>query len=325
MAGQVDGVFRERISTFLQSQHDAAMRDPVRHAGVLDMLRRQYVTDPREHDLLPDQRRRHFEAGVGVVFDGRPVRGVERLYKRTLLVLPTLVCAAHCRWCLRGQYGIETMSAEEIELAARYCGEAPEASEVDEVLVSGGDPLMDIARLERVFDAFTRLAPRVKTFRLATRVPLQDPARVDDRLLTLLRAYPGTEIALHVNHASELFPEVRASIDRLAGTGVRMYNQTVLLRHLNDRVPVLEQLFDALRDLRIEMHYLFHCVPLFGMEHHRTSLDRSLDLVRRVTSGGRVSGRAKPLLTLLTDVGKVTPYGGTILERRGRRVLLPTA
>src|SRR4029079_14752193 len=146
----------------------------------------------------------------------------------------------HCRWCLRGQYAIETMTAEDIDLAARYCGEAPEAAGVDEVLVSGGDPFMDIARLEHVFEAFGRLAPRVKVLRLATRVPLQDPARVDERLLTLLRAHPGAEIALHVNHASELFPDVREAIARLTGTGVRLYNQAVLLRHLNDEIPVLE-------------------------------------------------------------------------------------
>ena len=55
------------------------------------------------------------------------MRGVERLYRRTLLLMPTLACAAHCRWCLRGQYPIATLSLEEIDLAARYCGEAPEA------------------------------------------------------------------------------------------------------------------------------------------------------------------------------------------------------
>ena len=324
MAGQVGGIFRERVSTFLQARHDEAALDSARHADVLNVLRLQYLTDGREQDRLPDQRRRHYEAGVGIVFDGRTLHGVERIYKRTLLVLPTLVCAAHCRWCVRGQYPIETMSAEDIELAARYCGEAAEASDVEEVLVSGGDPLMDIARLERVFDAFARLAPRVKVLRLATRVPLQDPARVNERVLALLRAHPRTEIALHVNHATELFPAVREAIDRLAATGVRIYNQTVLLRHLNDEVRVLEELFEALRDLQIEPHYLFHCVPLYGMAHHRTSLDRSLDLVRRVANGGRISGRAKPSLTLLTDVGKVTVYDGTILERRGQRVRLQT-
>jgi lysine 2,3-aminomutase len=325
MAGQVDGIFRERISTFLRARHDEAALDPSRHGDLLNVLRLQYFTDPREQDRLPDQRRRHYEAGVGVFFEGKALRGVERLYKRTLLVLPTLVCAAHCRWCVRGQYAIETMSAEDIELAARYCGEAAEAVDVEEVLVSGGDPFMDVARLERVFDAFTRLAPRVKVLRLATRVPLQDPARVDARLLDLLRAHPRAEIALHVNHASELFPEVREAIGRLAGIGVRMYNQTVLLRDLNDQVPVLEEVCNELRGLRIETHYLFHCVPLYGMAHHRTSLDRSLDLARQLVNGGRISGRAKPSLVLLTDVGKVTLYEGTILERRGHRVLLQTA
>lgn len=326
MAGQTGGIFREKLSAFLRTQYAEAARDPERNADVLNSLRLQYLVDEREQQILPHQRRRHFESGVDVRFDGRVVRGVERLYRRTLLLMPTLVCAAHCRWCLRGQYPIENMSLEEIDLAARYCGEAPETATVEEVLVSGGDPLMDLTRLERVFDAFERFAPRVKVLRLASRVPLQDPARVDDRLLNFLRQRHGrAEIGLHVNHASELFPAVRDALERIAGAGVRIYNQTVLLRHLNDEVPALEALLDALRGLRIEMHYLFHCIPLFGMSHHRTALDRSLDLIRRVTSGGRISGRAKPSLTLLTDVGKVTLYEATIVDRRDRQVLLQTA
>ena len=184
---------------------------------------------------------------------------------------------------------------------------------------------MDVARLERVFGAFERFAPRVKVVRLATRVPLQDPARIDARLLDLLHARRGrVEIGLHVNHAAELFPAVCDAIARIAETGARIYNQTVLLRHLNDEAPVLETLFEALRQHEIEMHYLFHCVPIYGMAHHRTSLDRALDLVRRVSSGGRISGRAKPSLTLLTDVGKVTLYEGTILTRRDGQVLVQT-
>jgi lysine 2,3-aminomutase len=325
MAGQTGGVFREKLSAFLRAQYATAAQDPVRGADVLRTLRLQYFVDEREQAVLRDQRRRHFESGVDLVFEGRALRGVERLYRRTLLLMPTLACAAHCRWCVRGQYPIATLSLEDIDLAARYCGEAPEADGVEEVLVSGGDALMDVARLERVFGAFERFAPRVKVVRLATRVPLQDPDRVDARLLDLLHARRGrVEIGLHVNHTAELVPAVCDAIARIAETGARIYNQTVLLRHLNDEAPVLETLFEALRQHEIEMHYLFHCVPIYGMAHHRTSLDRALDLVRRVSSGGRISGRAKPSLTLLTDVGKVTLYEGSILTRRDGQVLVQT-
>jgi lysine 2,3-aminomutase len=325
MAGQTSGVFREKLSAFLQAQYDAASADPIAQADLLRSLRLQYLVDPREGERRPDQRRRHFESGLTATFEGRPVRGVERLYRRTLLVMPTLACAAHCRWCVRGQYPVETLSLDDIDHVARYCGGARETADVDEVLVTGGDPLVDVARLTRVIAAFGRFAPRVRLLRLATRLPLQDPARVDDRLVALLEAHRGRiEVGLHVNHPVELGAEARAAIARLAGAGATLYNQSVLLRGLNDDAATLVALFDALRGLRVETHYLFHCVPLAGMAHHRTSIARSLDLVRELSSSGRISGRGKPSLTLLTDVGKVTLYDGAIVGRRADDVLVQT-
>ena len=73
--------------------------------------------------------------------------GVERLYKRTVLLEPTTVCAAHCRWCLRGQYPVKTLTDDQIELATEYFGSDELVNDVDEVLITGGDPLMSIKKL----------------------------------------------------------------------------------------------------------------------------------------------------------------------------------
>ncbi len=184
---------------------------------------------------------------------------------------------------------------------------------------------MDTGRLEQTLRAFARWAPRVRMIRIASRVPLHDPDRIDAELVSLLAEHSHrVELALHVNHRAELFPEVREVLERLGDAGIRAYNQTVLLRGVNDRIGALEDVCEALRAYRIETHYLFHCVPLRGMAHHRTTVDEGLRLARELNNSGRISGRAKPRFTLLTDVGKVTLVEGTILERRADQILLQT-
>ena len=77
---------------------------------------------------------RHYFSEVDINFDGKKVVGVERLYKKTILIEPTTVCAAHCRWCLRGQYPVKTIKADEITNAIKYIGTQ---NEVNEVLITG--------------------------------------------------------------------------------------------------------------------------------------------------------------------------------------------
>ncbi|ALG08378.1 radical SAM protein [Kibdelosporangium phytohabitans] len=316
MAGAKHGVFHEKTSPFLREK---MAESPV------DFLRRQYLVDPAESAVKDLEVDRHYHSEVETVFEGRALRGVEKLYRRLVLVEPTSVCAAHCRWCIRGQYDTFTLNEEELDRVARYCGTAPENQDVREVLVTGGDPLMLVDRLDFLLDAIERHAPNVRVVRIGTRVPLQDPRRVDDRMAHALRPRSTfrIEIATHVNHPGELFSEVREAYQRLQDAGAVIYDQTVLLRGVNDNLDTLVELVEELRELRIEMHYLFHCVPIRGMDHHRTSLAEGLRLARLLTSSGRTSGRAKPMFTAMTDIGKITLYEGTILDRDGDgRVLL---
>jgi lysine 2,3-aminomutase len=104
--------------------------------------------------------------------------------------------------------------------------------------------------------------------------------------------------------------------------GVRMYNHIVLLRGVNDTAQELIELVDACRNLWIETHYLFHGVPMKGMAHLRTTLDEGIALITAICNSGVVSGRAKPQFTMMTDIGKITPYAGVILKREGQKVLL---
>jgi lysine 2,3-aminomutase len=132
------------------------------------------------------------------------------------------------------------------------------------------------------------------------------------------------EIGTHVNHPIEFWPESVGAVKMLQDDGLRIYNQHPLLRGVNDALAVLTELYDLLRHHDIEAHYIFHCVPMRGMQHHRTTVDEGLQLVRRLVSSGGFSGRTKPQYFAMTDLGKVPFYEGTILERKDGRLLLQT-
>ena len=120
MAGARNNEFRELVSPFLRSKIAEMEERYGADDPKLQAITRLYLRDPLEDIIYPKERRRHYESEVNLQIDGQIVAGVERLYKRTVLIEPTTVCAAHCRWCLRGQYPIKTMTGDEIAVATKF-------------------------------------------------------------------------------------------------------------------------------------------------------------------------------------------------------------
>ncbi len=329
MAGLIRGDFKEIISPFLQSKMAEVERTSGREAPAYRALALQYVRDPRETALLTNQSSRHYEAEVAITVDRQPLRGVERLYRRTLLVEPTIRCAAHCRWCIRANYEGGDLSPAELTSVARYAGSPSQRVDITEVLVTGGDPLVAPKLLRLLVGELKTHAPNVTTLRIGTRMPFHAPTRVNDTFLDIIRdAAPiRVEIGLHANHPVEFWPESVEALSALRRAGATLYNQHPVLAGVNDDSPTLAELYEALRANHIEPHYMFHAVPMRGMEHHRTTVDEMLGLHRVLTTSGSVSGRTKPKPALLTDVGKVMLTEGSILERddHDHRILLRTA
>ena len=318
MAATLRGVFVEKISPFLHEKLASARATPGSER-IAEVIELQYLRDGREDAISSADVLRHYEATV----DELP--GAERIYRSTALIEPTTTCAAHCRWCLRAQYEPLQMSDAQMEAFARYCGAPERSHELTEILVTGGDPLLVPKKLDTLFTFMMEHAPNVHTYRIGTRVPLQAPERVDSTLLGVMQRFSDRiEVGVHTNHKLELFPEVVAALRRIHATGATIYNHTVLLRGLNDTAAELIDLCNVLRALSIETHYLFHCVPMLGMSHHRTSVSRGLQLARQLANSGSISGRSRPVFALLTAVGKVVPYESTIVARDANRLLLQT-
>ncbi|MGE5537983.1 MAG: radical SAM protein [Gemmatimonas sp.] len=318
MAGSKNDTFVELVSPFLREKIAEAETRFGAGSPQFSALTRQYLYDAREKNIRDNERRRHYESEVLVYFENRPVIGVERLYRRTVLIEPTTVCAAHCRWCLRGQYPVRTMREDDIVHATRYIGSEALRDDVDEVLITGGDPLMSQPLLALTLSELERNAPNVRTVRIGSRVIFQDPRRINPDLLAIFSRYPNFrfEIGVNVNHPVEFWPEATDAVHKLRDSGIRLYNQHPLLKGVNDDLSVLVDLYGLLRENYIEAHYIFHAIPLRGMSHHRTSLRRGARLVAQLSSCGEFSGRAKPKYAVLSDIGKIVIYDGVILAHR---------
>jgi lysine 2,3-aminomutase len=188
---------------------------------------------------------------------------------------------------------------------------------VQEVIVSGGDPLvMSTARITRLFERLARIE-HLTNVRLATRAPVTIPQRITPDLVAGLRAaHPSIWVMTHFNHPKELTPESTQAIARLVDAGLPVMNQTVLLRGINDSADTLEQLFRGLVRRRARPYYLLQMDPVRGSGHLRTPLQSGIEIMGALQ--GRLSGIALPKFIVDTPKGRgKVPVGPDTIVARG--------
>lgn len=250
-----------------------------------------------------------------------PVPGLIHTYPDKVLLLATLTCAVHCRYCTRGRLvggPPETGPALLSEPVFRYL-EAHR--EIRDVLVSGGDPLLlGETALDRLLGRLREI-PHVRTLRLGTKLPIVDPQRITHGMARILAAH-RVWLQLHVIHPAELSPEFTRACNRLADAGVPMVSQTVLLKGINDCSSVLADLFYGLLERRVKPYYLFQCDAVTGSAPFRTPLERGLQLIRELQ--GRICGLAMPHFAVDAPGGggKVELLPGMALRRHAGRVFV---
>jgi lysine 2,3-aminomutase len=245
-----------------------------------------------------------------------PVAGIVHRYPDRVLFKLVHVCAVYCRFCFRrevvGPGKATALSDDAYQAALDYIRGR---SEIWEVILTGGDPLMLSPR--RLAEIMTDLAAidHVRIVRIHTRVPFADPARLTPDLVAALRVEGAvTWIAVHANHPREFSGNARAAVARLADAGIPLVSQSVLLRGVNDDAATLEELMRTFVECRIKPYYLHHGDLAPGTAHLRTSLERGQQLMRGLR--GRVSGLCQPeyVLDIPGGHGKA-PAGPTYLSQ----------
>jgi lysine 2,3-aminomutase len=245
--------------------------------------------------------------------------GLIHTYPDKALILSTLTCAVHCRYCTRGRLvGSNSMPWKDSDEIFEMLSSR---TEIRDVLVSGGDPLMLSDADLKLLLSRLRGIEHIRTVRLGTKVPAVLPSRITPALVSLLAEY-RVWLQIHFIHPDELTDEVKAGCDLLSGAGVPMVSQTVLLSGINDDADILTELFYGLLELRVKPYYLFQCDPVVGSSSFRTPVQRGLDLMKELQ--GRVSGLALPNFCIDAPGGggKITLQPDTVLRRDGRDILL---
>jgi len=221
------------------------------------------------------------------------VPGLLQKYRGRALLLTTGACAVHCRYCFRREfpYGDHVSSAG---LASALATLAADPS-IDEVILSGGDPLsLSDARLREITDALARI-PHLRRLRVHTRQPIVLPSRVDAGLLAWLAGLPWPRVmVVHANHPAEIDVEVEASLERLRGAGVQLLNQSVLLRGVNDSIETLAALSVRLFEAGVLPYYLHLLDRVSGAAHFEVPQARALELAQGLAT--RLPGYLVPRL-----------------------------
>lgn len=209
-------------------------------------------------------------------------------YRNRVLLLSSGRCLGYCRYCFRRGY---TARAEgfigdaELEPVLAYLASH---GEVEEILVSGGDPLSGSEEELRALLGRIRSVRPSLVIRLCTRAPIFAPERLSESLVCFLRGLRPLWLIPHVNHPAELGPAQRAAFARVLDAGIPIQSQTVLLKGINDEPRVLATLFNQLVALGIKPGYLFQCDLAPGTGHFRVPLADGLSIwreLRRLCSG----------------------------------------
>ena len=316
--------FPEKLSGFLRQRLDELKKKYGEDSRQYQGLARQYIRQDLESLETKEQNIKHYEAAVNVSLRGQELHGLERLYCRTLVIETTLACVAHCRYCLRSNYPKNTLTEKQLIDVAKYCGSPRTRDYLNEVLITGGDPLLMPHRLDILLDALIEHAPNIQMVRIATRITTQDPERVDNNVLRIFQNKPTLrfDLATQINHPVELCQKTEIAFRKIMDLGVKVYSQNVLLKGVNDDIDTLTELYNKMRVNNIEAHYLFHCVPMHGIHHLRTSIAKGLELIKALVCSGKISGRVKPMYAAMTDIGKITFYDGVIVDHKDGNVLL---
>lgn len=221
-----------------------------------------------------------------------PVPGLVHRYPDRVLFLVTDRCASYCRYCTRSRVvsGVGEQQLEtHWEAAFRYL---ETHTEIRDVLLSGGDPLLfSDAKLDRILSRL-RSIPHLQFLRIGSRIPIFLPQRITPELCDMLKKHHPLFISIHTNHPRELTLEVRDALARLADAGIPLGNQSVMLRGINDSVEVQKALVHKLLMCRVKPYYIYQCDLIHGSSHLRTPVASGIEIIEGLR--GHTTGYAIP-------------------------------
>lgn len=277
---------------------EAAKAFPLRlPQSLLERIEPGNPNDPILRQILPHADEMLAASGFGTDPVGEsafsPVPGLLQKYPGRALLIATGACAINCRYCFRRHFPYDQ---QEPSLQQAFDWLAAH-DDIEEVLISGGDPLtLSLRRLTHIHQKLAAI-PHISRLRIHSRQPIVSPDCLTPELVELLAHHRfETVLVVHANHAAELTDEVAAKLWPLRRAGITLLNQSVLLKGVNDDADTLMQLSRRLFSCGILPYYLHQLDRVAGAAHFAVDDARAIELQQQLRD--RLSGYLVPKLVV---------------------------
>ncbi len=257
------------------------------------------------------------DTGHDITFDGHFKNGLlEQMYQNRVVFLLDMHCPVYCRFCFRKH---KSDRKNELVTGKDICAAVDHVeahSDIKEILITGGEPLINRPHLEQAVDALMKI-DHVKTIRIATRSIAYYPAlflensRSRSYLKYLIQKNKEClaenkriEIGIHLVHPDEISIQTLDIISSLVKNGIQVYLQTPFLKGLNTKGKTLARLFVLLRQAGVKIYYIFApCSPIHGTKEYWAPISQAFEAARYMRQ--TVSDRCMPKLCTATPLGKI--------------------
>ncbi|RUM94898.1 MAG: EF-P beta-lysylation protein EpmB [Thiothrix sp.] len=264
--------------SYLSRMRKADPHDPL----LLQILPLQTETLPQPADYSNDP------VGDGLA---SPAPGLIHKYHGRVLLIATGACAIHCRFCFRRHFPY----SDTRPLHSAALDYISSDTSIDEVILSGGDPLMlSDQKLAGICQQLANIS-HVKRLRIHTRLPVVLPERITNTMLDwMTQTRLQIILVVHSNHPQELDQNVANRLKYMADAGIKLFNQSVLLKGINDQVSVLEALCRELFTVGVQPYYLHLLDKVSGAAHFE--VEHSIAVKIHAELGTRLPGYMLPRL-----------------------------
>jgi lysine 2,3-aminomutase len=266
-----------------------------------DPLRLQFI--PLASGLVPD----HPELSLDTLHEQEdsPVPGFTHRYHDKGLLLALDICPVYCRYCTRSYaIGFDTDEVEKIRFrqdVKRYediFAYIKTQPQLEDIVISGGDAYMlKPDRLRFLCENLLKI-PQIRRIRIATKGPAIMPMKiltdedwygaVKDMVDLGRKLHKEVCLHTHFSHPNEITDITLQAMNRFMEDGIRVRNQAVLQRGVNDSKETMELLTRRLSYINVQPYYVYMHDLVKGVEDLRTTLQVGLDLekyIRGSTAG----------------------------------------
>ncbi|WP_343183094.1 EF-P beta-lysylation protein EpmB [Buchnera aphidicola (Neophyllaphis podocarpi)] len=255
-----------------------------------DPLLLQVLIQKQEKIILKNYSNDPIKENVSIKLPGL----LHKYNNRVLLIIKTN-CAINCRYCFRKNFPYQNNlgNKENWNKSINYI---KDKHEIEEVIFSGGDPLMAkdhelkwiISKIEKI--------KHIKRIRIHTRLPVVIPSRITNELCEIFNKTKLKIIMVtHINHPNEINNEFKKNISILKNkTGINIFNQSVMLKGINNDIQILKKLSNKLYESEIIPYYIHILDKVTGSSHFFVSKKEAISIIKKLTE--QISGFLVPKL-----------------------------